>query len=155
MRRTNGIINDYSFLSWMFTLLQSGKRFSRIRSRTSRLLNSVFSTAIRLLNLRMWTTLKRLYFFNSIWVYLLVLLFIFALNYWSVDVWKIISFLCEDTKGIWKDAKNGCQSVFLVPQRSIQSKNISFLPFYNLKNLLSAQRTHNGSSDVKGSSVAL
>ncbi len=44
---------------------------------------------------------------------------------------------------------------FLVPQRSIQSKNISFLPFYNLKNLLSAQRTRNGSSDVKGSSVAL
>ncbi len=44
---------------------------------------------------------------------------------------------------------------FLVPQRSIQSKNISFLPFYNLKNLLSAQRTHIGSSDVKGSSVAL
>jgi len=40
---------------------------------------------------------------------------------------------------------------FLVPQRSIQSKNISFLPFNNLKNLLSPQRTQNGSSDVKGS----
>ncbi len=40
----------------------------------------------------------------------------------------------------------------LVPQRSIQSKNISFLPFYNLKHLLSPQRTQNGSSEVKGSS---
>ncbi len=28
----------------------------------------------------------------------------------------------------------------MVPQRTIQSKNISFLPFYNTKNLLSTQR---------------
>ncbi len=30
---------------------------------------------------------------------------------------------------------------FLVPERTIQSKNISLLPFYNLKNLLSPQRS--------------
>ncbi len=48
-------------------------------------------------------------------------------------------------------SSNAIEEAFLVPQRTIQSKNISFLPLYNLKNLLSPQTTFKGSSDVKGS----
>ncbi len=58
-------------------------------------------------------------------------------------------------KVLYSDA---IEEPFLVPQRAIQSKvlerTIFFLPFYNLKNLLSKQRTFGkwkGSSDVKGS----
>ncbi len=49
------------------------------------------------------------------------------------------------------------RDTFLVPQRPIQSKylyrNISFLSFYNLKNVISPQRRfcETGSPDVKGS----
>lgn len=54
VHRANSIIKDFTyFLRDMFILLQSGKRYRSIRARTSRLLNSFFPTAIRLLNQRM------------------------------------------------------------------------------------------------------
>ncbi len=63
MRRVNGIIKDSTHcFHGMFTLLQSDKRYRNTRSRTSMLLKSFFPTAIRLLNLRMWTILKIMYF---------------------------------------------------------------------------------------------
>ncbi len=51
----------------------------------------------------------------------------FKIIYWSLDTLLKIKVLNSDA----------IEEAFLVPQRTIQSKNISFWPFYNLKNLLS------------------
>ena len=63
LRKARNIVKDHSHPGYgLFTLLPSGRRYRSIRARTTRLTNSFYPQAVRLLNQQHWTVAITLYF---------------------------------------------------------------------------------------------